>query len=1065
MRPHHKTPRPALSDALERRVLLTGLTGQYFDRADFTDLKLTRTDATVAFNWGSAAPDGAMGVDGFSVRWTGQVRPEFSENYTFYVKSDDGVRLWVDGRLVIDNWVNQSVTEKSATLPLTAGRDYDVRLDYYDSTSSAQVTLSWSSPSIAKQTIPSARLFPSPSGLAATYFDNQDLTGQIVTRTDTSVDFNWGSGSPASGIAPTTYSATWTGEVIPQYSQTYTFFVTTDAGAAAKLWVDRELVFDSGSVQPMAQVKMEAGKRYDIELTYSHGTGSANVKLEWSSPSQARQTIPGTRLVATKFGAIPTREPTYTNPVTDKDRPDPGVIFDGGYYWMTHTTGGPNNGWPLYRSTDMMTWTSMGNMLTSANRPAFMDDGAFWAPEIHKINGQYVITGTARSTLYSDRTVIAIATAAEITGPYTVRSTPIVGESAVGNLDSTIFQDWDGRVYLIWKRQSNSATAANGSIRLRELDPANLTQFASGSTETVLLNNAGGGAWENNIEEAPEVIHRGSYYYLFYSGSTINTTYAVGVARATSLTGTYTRYPGNVPILQSNSTWGGPGHGAFVQDVDGTWWFYYHARHQDNPSFGRVQMLDKVVWTADGWPTFAGGTPSKMAQTGPRVDAASGTGRYTVSGDAGGVSTADVIVVVRNAADASFLDVQVNGATMLSVPFDAIQSLTINGGGGNDTLLLNYSRGECIPGTGITFDASTGTDSVRIAGASGTDAFHITPGRITHGTGAVSFTAAESIGVQNGTFRLDADLNSMPFAAYDSDTEVIFAASPQHLGAVTLIGASARFSATSGMALSVAALTISSGGTLDLADNAVVVDYTTTSAESAVRSLLYSGRAGGTWAGTGIVSSTAAASPNGGIGYIEAATLGVASWGGFAVDGTAILLKAVSVGDTNMDGRIDADDYARTDRGKAKGLGTWVFGDFDYDGIVTTADLVLLNQSVATASFSEVPATVVEPPPPVPDVSTALPLPVTPETDTTTPDPDPAPTPVVIAADKSPKKSPQPPKHAKAKPKPKPKRPSGPKRPSAVEVQLALAYRAIFSSIPILPKHTAKQPKHPVKNR
>ena len=101
--------------------------------------------------------------------------------------------------------------------------------------------------------------------------------------------------------------------------------------------------------------------------------------------------------------------PTYTNPVTDKDRPDPGVIFDGGYYWMTHTTGGPNNGWPLYRSTDMMTWTSMGNMLTTANKPAFMDDGSFWAPEIHKVNGTYVITGTARSTLYQDRTTIAIA--------------------------------------------------------------------------------------------------------------------------------------------------------------------------------------------------------------------------------------------------------------------------------------------------------------------------------------------------------------------------------------------------------------------------------------------------------------------------------------------------------------------------------------------------------------------------------------------------------------------------------------------------------------------------------
>src|SRR3954466_11198105 len=133
----HPRSRPTLCprclEPLERRTLLTGLTGQYFDRVDFTDLKLTRTDATVNFSWGTAAPTASMGADGFAVRWTGQVQPQFGQDYTFYVKSDDGARLWVDGRLVVDNWVNQSVTEKSAALPLAAGKKYDIRLDYYDS--------------------------------------------------------------------------------------------------------------------------------------------------------------------------------------------------------------------------------------------------------------------------------------------------------------------------------------------------------------------------------------------------------------------------------------------------------------------------------------------------------------------------------------------------------------------------------------------------------------------------------------------------------------------------------------------------------------------------------------------------------------------------------------------------------------------------------------------------------------------------------------------------------------------------------------------------------------------
>jgi GH43 family beta-xylosidase len=932
------------AEPLERRVLLSGLTGQYFDRVDFTDLKLTRVDSTVAFNWGTAAPDASMGSDNFSVRWTGLVQPQFSQDYTFYANSDDGVRLWVDGRLIIDNWVNHAVQEHSATLPLTAGRNYDIRLDYYDAVSTAQATLSWSSASVTKQTIPAARLFPSPAGLAATFYDNQDFTGGVpVTRTDAAVDFNWGSGAPATGIAPTTYSATWTGQILPQYSQTYTFSVTADAGAAAKLWVDRELVFDTSSIQPMAQVKLEAGKRYDIELSYAHFLGAtANVKLEWSSPSQPKQVIPTSRLTASKLGGIPTRVPTYTNPVIDLNRADPGVLFSDGYYWKTYTTGGPNNGWPLYRSPDLLTWTSMGNMLTTANKPAFMDDGSFWAPEIHKVNGTYVITGTARSTQYQSRTTIAIATASEVTGPYTVRSTPIVGEQTVGTLDSTIFQDWDGRIYLLWKRQSNSATAANGSIRMRELDPANLTQFIAGSSETVLLNNAGGGAWENGIEEAPEMIHRGGYYYLFYSGSTINTTYALGVARATSLTGTYTRYPGNVPILKSNATWGGPGHGAFVQDVDGTWWHFYHARHQDNPNFGRVPMLDKVVWTADGWPTFAGATPSTTPQASARVDAASGAGRLTVAGDAGGAAADDVITVVRNAADASVLNVIVNGVTKISAPFDEIENLTLTGGGGNDTLLLDYSRGDASPGAGVTFAGATGNDVVRIVGAAAADEFRLFAGRLTHGTGLVTHTGIDKIVVERGTFRLDANLTSMPFEANGVDTSIVAAAGPQFLGPTTLNGALARFASTTGMTLVVSSLAITSGGRLDLAGNALIVRDGNV---AGVRTQIAAGFNNGAWNGAGgIASSAAAADANAltAIGYASNASLNRTSFAGVTgLTPTDVLVKYTYYGDADLSGAVTLDDFTLFFGGYQTLKTTWIAGDFDYRGIVTLDDFTL----------------------------------------------------------------------------------------------------------------------------
>ena len=66
---------------------------------------MTRTDATVDFAWPSlSSPDPSVDSETFSVRWTGQVQALYSEMYTFYVRADEGVRLWIDGQLVIDHW-------------------------------------------------------------------------------------------------------------------------------------------------------------------------------------------------------------------------------------------------------------------------------------------------------------------------------------------------------------------------------------------------------------------------------------------------------------------------------------------------------------------------------------------------------------------------------------------------------------------------------------------------------------------------------------------------------------------------------------------------------------------------------------------------------------------------------------------------------------------------------------------------------------------------------------------------------------------------------------------------
>src|SRR5262249_24481564 len=133
----------------------------------------TRLDATVDFNWGTSAPSGTAlsHADNYSVKWVGFVKPQYSETYTFYTSTDDGVRLWVDNVLVVDKWREQTATEWSGTVKLQADKLYQVRLEYFNRTSTgASAHLSWSSASQAKQVVPSSRLFftdvsPTFSGL------------------------------------------------------------------------------------------------------------------------------------------------------------------------------------------------------------------------------------------------------------------------------------------------------------------------------------------------------------------------------------------------------------------------------------------------------------------------------------------------------------------------------------------------------------------------------------------------------------------------------------------------------------------------------------------------------------------------------------------------------------------------------------------------------------------------------------------------------------------------------------------------------------------------------------
>jgi hypothetical protein len=138
----------------------TGLTGDYCRDMTLGAKQLTRTDATVNFNWGSGAPDPSLPSDGFSVRWTGQVQPRFGGATTFTTVSDDGVRLWVNGQQIIDNWTDHGPTENSGTVTLAAGQKAAITMEYYEHAGGATAQLLWSSSCEPKAVIPASQLYP-----------------------------------------------------------------------------------------------------------------------------------------------------------------------------------------------------------------------------------------------------------------------------------------------------------------------------------------------------------------------------------------------------------------------------------------------------------------------------------------------------------------------------------------------------------------------------------------------------------------------------------------------------------------------------------------------------------------------------------------------------------------------------------------------------------------------------------------------------------------------------------------------------------------------------------------
>jgi outer membrane protein OmpA-like peptidoglycan-associated protein len=125
-----------------------GLQGAYYAGHNFEQQLLTRRDATLNFDWHEHRPVAGVGAEQFSVRWTGWLVPPITGRYVLHLSIDDGIRLWVNERLLLDDWRDQGLNYYQVAVDLHAGQAYPVRLDYCQATAATCVRLAWELPPV-----------------------------------------------------------------------------------------------------------------------------------------------------------------------------------------------------------------------------------------------------------------------------------------------------------------------------------------------------------------------------------------------------------------------------------------------------------------------------------------------------------------------------------------------------------------------------------------------------------------------------------------------------------------------------------------------------------------------------------------------------------------------------------------------------------------------------------------------------------------------------------------------------------------------------------------------------
>jgi hypothetical protein len=246
--------------------------GEYWNNTALSGTPaLVRDDTEIDFDWGASSPaPGVISADGFSVRWTLTADLPVGQ-YRFVMTADDGARLWVNNRLLIDAWRDQVATTYTGEIDL-AGGPIPIKMEYYENAGLAVARLSWS------------QISTPTYNWRGEYYNNTTLSDNpSLIRNDTQIDFNWSTGSPAPGIIGTDhFSVRWT-RMLDLSGGQYRFSITVDDGA--RLWVNNLLLIDAWREQAATtytqDIYLPSGA-IPIQMEYYENKGQAVARLSWS---------------------------------------------------------------------------------------------------------------------------------------------------------------------------------------------------------------------------------------------------------------------------------------------------------------------------------------------------------------------------------------------------------------------------------------------------------------------------------------------------------------------------------------------------------------------------------------------------------------------------------------------------------------------------------------------------------------------------------------------------------------------------------------------------------------